>query len=186
MSSGNSSESSASSSSSGSSSSGIDFSRPDTTLLAIASVLYNDLLSPRHLTPKHIAALRIYSPYDDESLSSRETSVHAIKSETSFLIRQARAYNELHNSQIAELQETSGWEFFERVDPLEFGKCMRAWMFMQVMAREGESAQRQILLNGWAAFDELPVDVKRWAESRESEGGDGESISDSQNEWEME
>lgn len=165
-------ESSAFSSSSGSSSSDIDFSRPDTTLLAIASVLYNDLLSPRRLTPRHIAALKIYTSYDDESLSSTETSVHAIKSETSFLIRQARAYDQHRNNQIAELQETSGWEFFERVDPLELGNCVRVWTFMQVMAREGESAQRQILLNGWAAFDELPVEMKNWAELRGSEGGD--------------
>lgn len=188
MPSSNSSESSPSSTSSGSSSSDIDFNRPNTTLLAIAAVLYNDLLHPRRLTPKHIAALRIYTPYNDESLSSIETSVHAIKSETAFLIRQARELDARHNSQMAESEETSEgeWELAENVDPFEFGKCLRAWIFMQVMEREGESSQRQFLLNGWEAFDELPVELKCWVELRRSNGGDPESTDDAEHEWEME
>lgn len=107
MPSSNSSEASASSTSSGSSSSDSDSTIPYTTLLAIAAVLYNDLLSPRRLTPKHIAALTIYNPYSDEALSSIENSVHTIKSETAFLIRQARARDARGNSQMAELEEIS-------------------------------------------------------------------------------
>lgn len=165
------------------------------SLLAIAAVLYNDLLSPpRHLTPKHIAALKIYSPYKDESLSSIENSVQTIKSETAFLIRQARRFDArriIIMSHVTELElveeekiSLGSQLLFEDVDLLDFGDSIRAWTFMQAMESAGESYQRQFLLDGWAAFDELPVEMKRWAELRGSDGGDQELIDDGQNEWE--
>lgn len=182
--------SSSSSSESASTSSEIDFSPHDTTLLAIASVLYNH--PPlRPLTPKHIAALRTYTPLEDASLSSAVTDVRTIRSETLRLIRRANEYDEYLNNQSEEQRaarsdnpindfEASGWGHNEEVDPFEFGRYFRIWLFMKVMEREGESSQKQILLNGWAAYHGLPKEVKQEFGLLDSGGEDEEPMGWSQ------
>lgn len=175
---------------------GIDFSKFDTTDLAIASVLYNHLLSPRRLTPKHIAALRIYPSIHDESLSSTVADVDIIRSETLKLIRLANTYEEYLNNRTEEQRvtrngkpiedlEALGWEQSENLTAYEFGRCFRAWLFMKVLKYEGEAVQRQLLLNAWAAFEKLPEQLKREVGLPSSEGEVEKLVGDGVNEWEM-
>lgn len=39
-------------------------------------------------------------------------------------------------------------------NPFGFEQCIRTWLFMKVLERERELAQRQVLLNRWTAYDD--------------------------------
>lgn len=137
--------------------------------LAIVAYLYSHV-HPQMLTPKHIAAIQIYNYPTNPSSSPTIISCAAVTFETIMLIKRASAYarycNNLTNEQCGERGYLEHFRMFEReidmvITLAEFRECIKNYVFIERMEHEGESAQRQILLDGWEAYMLVPEQVKR-------------------------
>lgn len=164
----------------------LDLLTMDTSKLAIASHLYPNLLDGRHLTPTHIAAIRIninnHFP-DPTSLTLR--NITAIDHHPEKLISVARAYGQYRHSLESEQQgEVSFREiFFERLlavsKPLTLvvlADCVGHWRFIERLEREGGKAQKEVLEKGWMAYQQVPEQVKRELGLLEEQSDDRESL----------
>lgn len=141
----------------------------NTCELAIVASLYPRTLLPRLLTPTHIAAIQVHTHHADPSFPTEHISGATIATDTTKLIRQARAYGEYYTRlTMAQRSERSihdnfrllGWEFVEGMDIVEFRKCIGNWYFMETLELGGEETHREMLEAGWRAYDQVPRQVK--------------------------
>lgn len=150
----------------------LDLLAMNTPQLAIASYLYPNLLHPRHLTAKHIAAIRIninnhFANLPSSTLLKNNTGRNH---DPVALIRQAMAYGQyLSTLETAQpgpsttresffshfMDVTKGMNLFEAAD------VVGNWNFIERLKHEGEPAQREVLEKGWTAYEQVPEYVKR-------------------------